>query len=420
MKYIATLSFEMTRKCNLKCKWCSKGEPQNLDITTEIIDKTLNEVSDYYINCIRITGGEPFLVPELVVYLIDKIIDKKIKVNMIHIISNATIINEDIRNAIIRFIEYGKTIQEERKNIKEYFSDKLDDVHFERGKNKNIMVALCLSTWEHDNKNTINNVYKFYDSIKSEHFIVVDQNEQYNDVKGTVVIEGLAEKNYKMFSEKELEIIRVIHNKFCIIDDSSIENPCIKKAISVSANGKIYVGCMLSYEHIEKDYLFNILDCNKDFWNKVDMWCWENPIYIRANNFMEIYKAIQWQIEKGYETLLPTNTISGAVDKIKMQIDTYEAILKEYHPQLPHLSHWELNMFAVSVYCLLAFESEATLEQMKPFIAYTTGLNDKLINEMTKDSFQNIYQNAVNINNNRAVETIKNPLMKGICKFLYT
>ena len=77
-------------------------------------------------------------------------------------------------------------------------------------------------------------------------------------------------------------------------------------------------------------------------------------------------------------------------------------------------------MFAVSVYCLLAFESEATLEQMKPFIAYTTGLNDKLINEMTKDSFQNIYQNAVNINNNRAVETIKNPWIKGICKFLYT
>ena len=410
----------MTRRCNLKCKWCSKGEPQNLDITTEIIDKTLDEISDYYINCIRITGGEPFLVVDCVVYLIDKIIDKKIKVNMIHIISNATIINEDIRNAIIRFIEYGKTIQEERKNIKEYFSDKLDDVHFERGKNKNIMVSLCLSTWEHDNKNTINNVYKFYDSIKSEYFIVVDQNEQYNDVKGTVVIEGLAEKNYKMFSEKELEIIRVIHNKFCIIDDSSIENPCIKKAISVSANGKIYVGCMLSYEHIEKDYLFNILDCNKDFWNKVDKWCWENPIYIRANNFIEIYKAIQWQIEKGYETLLPTNTISGAVDKIKMQIDTYEAILKEYHPQLPHLSHWELNMFAVSVYCLLAFESEATLEQMKPFIAYTTGLNDKLINEMTKGSFQNIYQNAVNINNNRAVETIKNPWIKGIYKFLYT
>ena len=411
----------MTRRCNLKCKWCSKGEPQNLDITTEIIDKTLNEVSDYYINCIRVTGGESFLVPELVTYLIDKIIDKKIKINMIHIISNATIINEDIKNAIIRFIEYGKTIQEERKNIKEYFSDKLSKPNYKKVQNKDIMVALCLSTWEHDNENSINKVYRYYENnINSEYFAVCTQYEQYDNQKGTITIEGLAEKNYKLFPKEELKTVRVIHNKFCIIEDSDIENPCIKKAISVSANGKIYVGCMLSYEHIEKDYLFNILDCNKDFWNKVDKWCWENPIYIRANNFIEIYKAIQWQIEKGYETLLPTNTISGTVDKIKMQIDTYEAILKEYHPQLPHLSHWELNMFAVSVYCLLAFDAEATLEQMKPFIAYTIGLNDKLINEMTKDSFQNIYQNAVNINNNRAVETIKNPWIKGIYKFLYT
>lgn len=420
MKYIATLAFEMTRRCNLKCKWCSKGEPQNLDITTDIIDKTLDEVSDYYINCIRITGGEPFLVPDLVVYLIDKIIEKKLKVAIIHINTNATIKNEDIKNAFVRFIEYGKTIQNERKNIKEYFSDKLKEPDFERAKNKDIMVALCLSTWEHDNKSTINEIYNFYDNIKSEYFIVVDQNEQYNNIKGTLTIEGLSEKNYKMFSEKELEVIRVIHNKFCIIDDSNIKNPCIKKAISVSANGKIYVGCMLSYEHIERDYLFNILDCNNDFWNKVDMWCWENPIYIRANNFIEIYKAIHWQIEKGYEALLPTNTISGAVDKIKMQIDTYETILKEYHSQLPHLNHWELNMFAVSVYCLLSFEEDATLEQMKPFITYSTGLNDETINEMTKESFQNIYQNMVNLNNNRAVETIKNPLIKGIYKFLYT
>lgn len=411
----------MTRKCNLKCKWCSKGEPQNLDITTEIIDKTLNEVSDYYINCIRITGGEPFLVPELVVYLIDKIIDKKIKVNMIHIISNATIINEDIRNAIIRFIEYGKTIQEERKNIKEYFSDKLDDVHFERGKNKNVMVALCLSTWEHDNKNTINNVYKFYDSIKSEHFIVVDQNEQYNDVKGTVVIEGLAEKNYKMFSEKELEIIRVIHNKFCIIEDSDMENPCIKKAISVSANGKIYVGCMLSYEHIEKDYLFNILDCNKDFWNKVDKWCWKNPIYIRANNFIEIYKGVHWQVENGYEPPMSMDDILRSVDKLKIQIDVYESILKEYYSQLPHLSHFEMNLFAVSATCLFAFEEGAKPEQLYPFMEYATGYDRETIEIITtKNGCQNIYNKLVKQNNERAVETIKNPWIKGICKFLYT
>ena len=42
LKYINTISFEITRRCNLNCKWCSKGDPQNFDISKEIIDKTLD------------------------------------------------------------------------------------------------------------------------------------------------------------------------------------------------------------------------------------------------------------------------------------------------------------------------------------------------------------------------------------------
>ena len=48
LKYLNTISFEITRRCNLNCKWCSKGEPQNLDISKEIIDKTLEEIQAYY------------------------------------------------------------------------------------------------------------------------------------------------------------------------------------------------------------------------------------------------------------------------------------------------------------------------------------------------------------------------------------
>lgn len=419
MKYIATLSFEMTRRCNLKCKWCSKGEAQNLNITPEIIDKTIDEVSDYYINCIRIFGGEPFLVPELVVYLIDKIIEKKIKVAMIQVSTNSTIMNESIRKAFCRFIEYGKTIQDKRKDIEVYFSDKLSSPQFERIKNKDVMIAVCLSTWEHDNKNLIGKVYNFYNKIDSQYFIVVDQYEQFGDTKPIVAIEGLAEKNHKMFSKEELKIVRLIWNKFCIIDDSDIENPCIKKTISVGANGKLYVGCTMSYENIEKNYLFNILDCKNDFWHRVDLWCWENPIYIKANDFIEMYNGIHWQIENGYKDMLPQNNLVEAVNKVKTQIDVYETILKEYHPQLPHLSHWELNLFAVSVYCLLAIEENVTLEQLELFISYTTGFDDDFIRTITKENFQNIYQNMVNTNNNRAVETIKNPWIKWFYKLLY-
>lgn len=73
-KYIFALSFEITRRCNLNCRWCAKGEPQNIDITKEIIDKTLDEISDCKLHLIQITGGEPLLNPDMLVYLVEQII----------------------------------------------------------------------------------------------------------------------------------------------------------------------------------------------------------------------------------------------------------------------------------------------------------------------------------------------------------
>lgn len=71
------------------------------------------------------------------------------------------------------------------------------------------------------------------------------------------------------------------------------------------------------------------------------------------------------------------------------------------------------------MYCLLAIEENVTLEQLELFISYTTGFDDDFIRTITKENFQNIYQNMVNTNNNRAVETIKNPWIKWFYKLLY-
>ena len=49
-----TLALQVTRRCNLRCDLCGKGEPQNIDITTEIIDKTFDEVQNYYISDLRL------------------------------------------------------------------------------------------------------------------------------------------------------------------------------------------------------------------------------------------------------------------------------------------------------------------------------------------------------------------------------
>ena len=77
-KYMSFLAIEITRRCNLNCLFCGKGKSQNLDITKEIIDKTLDEMDGVYINNLRISGGEPTLAPDIICCLFDKIIEKHI------------------------------------------------------------------------------------------------------------------------------------------------------------------------------------------------------------------------------------------------------------------------------------------------------------------------------------------------------
>lgn len=51
------LSVEITRKCQLKCAHCMKGEAQNIDMSVEVIDKLLESVVS--IGTLLFTGGEP-------------------------------------------------------------------------------------------------------------------------------------------------------------------------------------------------------------------------------------------------------------------------------------------------------------------------------------------------------------------------
>lgn len=38
------ITLELTRRCNMNCLWCCKGEAQNIDMPKEIISRTLDEI----------------------------------------------------------------------------------------------------------------------------------------------------------------------------------------------------------------------------------------------------------------------------------------------------------------------------------------------------------------------------------------
>lgn len=104
-----SLFFEITRRCNQNCAHCCKGKSQNVNMSTEIIDNLFRN-KDYKIIEIEhfsITGGEPTLVPNIVEYLINTIIELNIDITS-HVIflTNGLIYEEKIINSIDKLMKY--------------------------------------------------------------------------------------------------------------------------------------------------------------------------------------------------------------------------------------------------------------------------------------------------------------------------
>lgn len=61
----------------MACTHCMRGDAQDLAISKEVIDKCLDSIAGVY--DLILTGGEPFLEPDIIDYLFDEIIRRKSK-----------------------------------------------------------------------------------------------------------------------------------------------------------------------------------------------------------------------------------------------------------------------------------------------------------------------------------------------------
>lgn len=94
---------ELTRRCNLRCAHCSCGEPQYVDITTEIIDRVFSGVKDC--RHIALIGGEPLLCLDMAEYIIDKIGKCQWTTQVFELTTNGTIEDTRIIKLLSRFCE---------------------------------------------------------------------------------------------------------------------------------------------------------------------------------------------------------------------------------------------------------------------------------------------------------------------------
>ncbi len=101
---VNSLIFEVTRKCNMACKHCLRGDAEKEEISFEVIDKVLEQVS--HIDVLTITGGEPTLNVEAIKYIVSSIKKRGISVYDFFIATNGLVYSEELVLALIELYAY--------------------------------------------------------------------------------------------------------------------------------------------------------------------------------------------------------------------------------------------------------------------------------------------------------------------------
>lgn len=86
--YIKDFAIEITRRCNMTCSHCMRGDAQNIDIDHRDIQNILKHIK--HIQHLSITGGEPSLNPKAIRYILKQLKHFNITVHKIDITTNGS------------------------------------------------------------------------------------------------------------------------------------------------------------------------------------------------------------------------------------------------------------------------------------------------------------------------------------------
>lgn len=99
-----SLIFEVTRRCNLSCEHCLRGDAQGMDLSRETVNKVLDNVES--IGCLTLSGGEPTLNMPMVRYIFEEIQRRKIPMSSFYIVTNGLENQMELAQLLLETITY--------------------------------------------------------------------------------------------------------------------------------------------------------------------------------------------------------------------------------------------------------------------------------------------------------------------------
>lgn len=409
-RIIYSLAFDITRRCNLNCDFCYKGEPQNDDITKEVIDKTLDSIKEEKIGILSILGGEPTLNIPMIEYLIDGIINRGIYVYTISMFTNGLICDESILPVLAKAREYLKNV----------IAEKNDRIHklFMMKKNTNPGVRITISTVHHSNEKAIEKAKHFYEQLASSFFVVSVQ-EQYDEQESRIMLSGNAMENYKTVLSKNTTYKQLNfenNDEYYFIDYlSTIDASEIQRCILVTTNGNVACNSAQSYSYIDSKPVFNICRSNNALWEEIDAWCWKHPIGGNAR-MMRNYKDAMLFLSENMGSSF-SKYDSNFIRITNGIIDELEILCLSAHNEYPFLNFGDVEKIAVARYIKI----NKTKMSKRDLIFYLWRVTDyqpyDLIEEMyISDGWENIFIGKIKGNTNYCMYASKAHSLNDISK----
>ena len=143
-RHIKNLEIETTRRCQLECAHCLRGDAEDMIMKEEYMDELLAEVTS--IGTVTFTGGEPFLNPECMVDFMYTCKRNGIEVENFYIATNGLIFEET--NALselglITVMQLYSFITDGEMSMVQISSD---DFHYESISNDNLLWAFSFTS----------------------------------------------------------------------------------------------------------------------------------------------------------------------------------------------------------------------------------------------------------------------------------
>jgi len=137
---VQNLTLELTRKCNLNCGHCMRGDMQNLSMSDEVIERVFEDIDGAF--SLQFSGGESSLAVDRLQKVVEVIKEKKTKIRSVLIFTNAVNISEQYIKCLEELRAYCLELNE-RDERNDFNNDKVGLV--ERLSKENYPLSVVVS-----------------------------------------------------------------------------------------------------------------------------------------------------------------------------------------------------------------------------------------------------------------------------------